>query len=195
MSSKFDKKYLSLNIFLNLVLPWKLSRYWRNPLYTPITNGSVCFSREHAFRLTIKSNDMELVYLQSWSVQQVGGNAELSSASVAGFVVEEAVQQPGGVERVHHEDPEQQLRERAPFPAAVRRFQIARGEHDSFYNWVQRTQCMECSGMTSNRPTIGLQHPSGFLNPAAAGVLMLITNLCACALVACWSSTHTLQKT
>lgn len=46
----------------------------------------------------------------------------LSSASIAGFGVEEAVQQPYGVDHVDHKDPEQQLGDSAPSSAAVRGF-------------------------------------------------------------------------
>lgn len=56
----------------------------------------------------------------------------LSSASIAGFGVEEAVQQPYGVEHVDHKDPEQQLGDRAPSSAAVRGFRKTRWEHGSY---------------------------------------------------------------
>lgn len=55
----------------------------------------------------------------------------LSSASVAGFGVEEAVKQPGGVEHVNHKHAEQQLSDRAPLTAALRGFGATRWEHGS----------------------------------------------------------------
>lgn len=56
----------------------------------------------------------------------------LSSASIAGFSVEEAVKQPGSVEHINHKHPEQQLSDRAPLSAAVRRLGAARWEHGSY---------------------------------------------------------------
>lgn len=56
----------------------------------------------------------------------------LVCASIAGLSVEEAVQQPGGVEHVHHKDPEQHLTDGAPIAAAVRGLRLTRWEHGSY---------------------------------------------------------------
>lgn len=53
----------------------------------------------------------------------------LSSASVAGFGVQEAIEQPHRVERVHHEDTEKQLSDGTPFRAAIRGLGITRCQH------------------------------------------------------------------
>lgn len=50
-------------------------------------------------------------------------------ASITGFDVEEAVQQPDSVQHVDHEDPEQQLGDGAPLSAAFRRLRVTRREH------------------------------------------------------------------
>ena len=56
-----------------------------------------------------------------------------SSASITGFGVEEAVQQPGGVQHVDHKHPEQQFSDGVPLTAAVRRLGQARWEHGRLY--------------------------------------------------------------
>lgn len=68
-------------------------------------------------------------YLQSGSGRQVGGDAALPPASVAGSGVEEAVEQPRRVKHVDHEDAEQQLGDGAPFGAAVGGLGVARCQH------------------------------------------------------------------
>lgn len=71
----------------------------------------------------------------------------LSSSSIAGFSVEEAAQQPDGVEHVDHKDPEQHLSDGDPFGAAVRRLRITRREHDS-----DLKQSINNNKKTSNSP-------------------------------------------
>lgn len=67
--------------------------------------------------------------LQAGSCRQVGGDAVLPGAAIAGFGVQEAVQQPGGVQRVHHEDPEQQLGDGAAAAGEVRGLRQTPREH------------------------------------------------------------------
>ena len=77
-------------------------------------------------------NEKACADLQPGSGSQVGADAVLSGAAIAGFGVEEAVQQPGGVQHVNHEHPEQQLRHGAPLSAAaVRGGGLTRREHGS----------------------------------------------------------------
>lgn len=56
----------------------------------------------------------------------------LSAASIAGFGVEEAVQQPGAMQHVNHKHAEQQLGDGAPLTAAVRGFGVTRRKHTSY---------------------------------------------------------------
>ncbi len=72
-------------------------------------------------------------------MREIGADAVLSSASIAGFSVEETVQKPDGVEHINHEDPEQQLGDGAPFCAAVSGLRITRREHvDTEYQRRQK---------------------------------------------------------
>lgn len=63
----------------------------------------------------------------------------ISSVSIAGFGVEEAVQQPGGVEHIDHKHPEQHLSDGAPLSAAVRRLGAARWKHGSYTDAIIST--------------------------------------------------------
>lgn len=113
-------------------------------------------------------------YLQSGSGRQVGGNAVLSSASVAGFGVEEAVQQPRRVKHVHHKDTEQQLGDGAPFGAAVGGLRATRCQHGGCLKQVidgttsERSRGSlegpECVGPISTQDPQRPQHPSGCLS-------------------------------
>lgn len=107
---------------------------------------------------------------------QVWGDAVLSFAPVAGFSVEEAVEQPHGVKYINHKDTEQQFSYGAPFGAALTRLWITRWEHGSRYyskstttkakvEWKitrlfasgQPTSSTPCKPYVSSLP----QHPSG----------------------------------
>lgn len=57
--------------------------------------------------------------LQSRPGRQVGGDAALSPALLAGLGVEKAVQQPRRVKHVDHKDTEEQLGDGAPLGAVV----------------------------------------------------------------------------
>lgn len=62
-----------------------------------------------------------------------------SSASITGFDVEEAIQQPDSVQHVDHKDPEQQLGDGAPLSAALRRLRVTRREHGRNLNPQKNT--------------------------------------------------------
>lgn len=63
----------------------------------------------------------------------------LSSGSVAGFVVDEAVQQPGGVEHVNHKHTEQQFSDGAPLGPAIPGLGKTRREHGSKSRLVSKS--------------------------------------------------------